>query len=283
MPWRSRTVRHWPGAELDQQGPVTSAEQAGLDRVQAGALVDGSVVVVVVDVVVMVDGLGLVVVGAVVDEALGCGRVGSGSEVGLATRPDRDVVVAIRVASLVGASVRLPPTAVGPTLGSVVVGPATPTPESIVSGPTPTPCTVVPEEEVRSSAPVNSSQRGGQRSLWSASPKAALKARAAGTKIADTRTRRRLRQLRPSRGTAAATVLPPFSQSGFALRSWAPWGRRSPRRPAGSEAGGAGADAATATTSSPRENGRVSSVRLGSGGRSWLLSAGWRSRISGPR
>jgi hypothetical protein len=175
------------------------------------------VVVVVVDAVVVVDGLGLVVVGAVVDEALGCERVGSGGEVGLATGPDRDVVVEIRVAPPVGASVRLPPTAVGPTLGSVVVGSATPTPESIVSGPTPTAWTVVPDEEVRSSAPVNSSQRGGQRSLWSASPKAAMKARAAGTKIADTRSRRRFRQLRTGRGTACATVLRPLSKSGLAL------------------------------------------------------------------
>jgi hypothetical protein len=97
--------------------------------------------VAVVDDVVVVDGLGLVVVvvvWVVVDEALGCGRVGSGGEVELGTRLDHDVVVEIRVAPLVGASVRLPPTAVGPALGSVVVGPATPTPESIVSGPTPT-------------------------------------------------------------------------------------------------------------------------------------------------
>jgi hypothetical protein len=101
-------------------------------------VVDGSVVVVVDDVVVVVDGLGLVVVGAVVDEALGCGRVGSGGDVGLGTRLGHDVVVEIRVAPLVGASGRLPPTAVGPRLGSVVVGPATPTPESIVSGPAPT-------------------------------------------------------------------------------------------------------------------------------------------------
>ena len=101
-------------------------------------VVDGSVVVVVDDVVVVVDGLGLVVVGAVVDEALGCGRVGSGGDVGLGTRLGHDVVVEICVAPPVGASVRLPPTAVGPRLGSVVVGPAAPTPESSVSGPTPT-------------------------------------------------------------------------------------------------------------------------------------------------
>jgi hypothetical protein len=103
-------------------------------------VVDGSVVVAVVDDVVVVDGLGLVVVvvvWVVVDEALGCGRVGSGGEVEVGTRLDHDVVVEIR-APVVGASVRLPPTAVGPALGSVVVGPATPTPESIVSGPTPT-------------------------------------------------------------------------------------------------------------------------------------------------
>jgi hypothetical protein len=113
---------------------------------QRRALAGGSVVVVVVlvvvlvvDVVVVADGLGLVVVGAVVDgEALGCGRVGSGGEVGLGTPLDRAVVVEIRVAPLVAASVRLAPTAVGPPLGTVVVGPGMSTPESIVSGPTPT-------------------------------------------------------------------------------------------------------------------------------------------------
>jgi hypothetical protein len=93
-------------------------------------------VVVVADVVVV--GLGLVVVGTVVGGALGCGRVGSGDEVGSGTPLDRDVVVEIRVAPPVATSVRLPPTAVGLPLGSVMVGPATPTPESIVSGPTPT-------------------------------------------------------------------------------------------------------------------------------------------------
>ena len=94
--------------------------------------------VVVDDVVVVVVGLGLVVVGTVVGGALGCGRVGSGDEVGSGTPLDRDVVVRIRVAPPVVTSVRLPPTAVGLPLGPVVVGPATPTPESIVSGPTPT-------------------------------------------------------------------------------------------------------------------------------------------------
>jgi hypothetical protein len=107
---------------------------------QRPALADGSVVVVVVvdDVVVVVVGLGLVVVGAVVDEVLGCGRVGSGDEVGSGTPLDRDVAEEIRVASLVATSVRLPPRAVGSLLGSVVVGPATPPPELTVSGPTPT-------------------------------------------------------------------------------------------------------------------------------------------------
>ena len=103
-------------------------------------VVDGSVVVVVVvdAVVVVVDGLGLVVVGAVVDEALGCGRVGSGGEVGFGSPLDRDVVVETRVAPLTATSVWLPPTAVELPLGLVVLGPATPTPESTVSGPTPT-------------------------------------------------------------------------------------------------------------------------------------------------
>jgi hypothetical protein len=97
--------------------------------------------VAVVDDVVVVDGLGLVVVVVVwlvVHEALGCGRVGSGGEVELGTRLDHDVVVEMPVASPVGASVRLPPAAAGPRLGAVVVGPAAPTPESIVSGPIPT-------------------------------------------------------------------------------------------------------------------------------------------------
>jgi hypothetical protein len=95
------------------------------------------VVVVVVAVVVVVVGLGLVVVGTVVDEALGCGRAGSGEVVGSGTPFDRDVVVEVRVAPLVATSVRLPPTAVERPLG-LVVGPDAPTPESTVSGPTPT-------------------------------------------------------------------------------------------------------------------------------------------------
>jgi hypothetical protein len=93
-------------------------------------------VVVVADVVVV--GLGLVVVGTVVGGALGCGRVGSGDEVGSGTPLDRDVVVELRVAPPVATSVRLPVRAVGRPLGSVVVGPATPTLDSTVSGPTPT-------------------------------------------------------------------------------------------------------------------------------------------------
>jgi hypothetical protein len=95
-----------------------------------------AVVVVVGDVVVV--GLGLVVVGTVVGGALGCGRVGCGDEVGFGTPLDRDVVVEIRVAPPAATSVRLPPAAVGLPPGSVVVGPATPTAESIVSWPTPT-------------------------------------------------------------------------------------------------------------------------------------------------
>jgi hypothetical protein len=94
-------------------------------------------VVVVVDVVMVVVGLGLVVVGTVVDGALGGGRVGSGDEVGPGTPLDRDVVAGIRAAPPVATPVRLPPTAVGLPLGAVVVGPATPTPESMVSWPTP--------------------------------------------------------------------------------------------------------------------------------------------------
>jgi hypothetical protein len=93
--------------------------------------------VVVAVVVVVVDGLGPVVVGAVEDEALGCDRVGPG-EVGFGTRLDLGVVVEIRVAPLVAASARLPPTAVEVPPGLVVVGPDAPTPESTVSGPTPT-------------------------------------------------------------------------------------------------------------------------------------------------
>ena len=99
-------------------------------------MVVATVVVVADDVVVV--GLGLVVVGTVVGGALGCGRVGSGDEVGSGTPLDRDVAVELRVAPPVATSVRLPATAVGRPLGSVVVGPATPTLESTVSGPTPT-------------------------------------------------------------------------------------------------------------------------------------------------
>ena len=167
-------------------------------------------VVVVVDDVVVVVGLGLVVVGAVVVETLGRWRVGSGGEVGFGTPLDRDVVVELRVAPLVATSAPLPPTAVELTPGVVVVGPAPPAPESIVSGPTPTAQTVVLEGEVRSPAPVNASQRGGQRPLWLVSPKATMKATAAAARIADTRSRRRSRRLRPSRGTTWATVLVPL-------------------------------------------------------------------------
>ena len=94
--------------------------------------------VVVDDVVVVVVGLGLVVVGAVEDEALACGRVRSGGEVALGAPLGREVVVERPVPPLVARSVRLPPTAVGPPLGLVVVGPATPAPGSTVPGPTPT-------------------------------------------------------------------------------------------------------------------------------------------------
>jgi hypothetical protein len=99
-------------------------------------VVVATVVVVADDVVVV--GLGLVVVGTVVGGGLGCGRVGSGDEVGSGTPLDRDVVVELRVAPPAATSVRLPATAAGRPLGSVVVGPATPTLESTVSGPTPT-------------------------------------------------------------------------------------------------------------------------------------------------
>ena len=92
---------------------------------------------VVDDDVVMVVA-GLVVVGAVEDEALGCGWVGSGEEVGLGAPLGRDVIVERRVPPLVATSVPLPPTAVGLPLGLVVVGPATSAPGSIVSGTTPT-------------------------------------------------------------------------------------------------------------------------------------------------
>jgi hypothetical protein len=94
--------------------------------------------VVVDDVVVVVVGLGLVVVGAVEDEALGRGRVGSGSEVWLGAPLGRDVVVGRRVPPPVATSARLPPTAAGLPLRLVAVGPATPAPGSTVSWPTPT-------------------------------------------------------------------------------------------------------------------------------------------------
>ena len=65
---------------------------------------DQVVVVVVVGVVVVVDGFGLVVVGAVVGAAVGGGRVGSGGEVGLGIRLDPAVVLGIPALLLVGPS-----------------------------------------------------------------------------------------------------------------------------------------------------------------------------------
>src|SRR4029450_9812073 len=104
-------------AEPDGQlTPPTGADHRGRP------LADGAVVVGAgAAVVVVVDGLGRVVVGAVEDEALGCDRVGPG-EVGFGTRLDLAVVVEIRVAPLVATSARIPPTAGERALGGGVGG-----------------------------------------------------------------------------------------------------------------------------------------------------------------
>ena len=167
-----------------------------------------------------------VVVGAMVDGTLGCGRLGSIGEVGVGAPLDHAVVVEIRVRLLVAPSLRLPSSVVGPTLGSVVVEPTTRTPRSVVYGPASTAPTVVLEGEVRS-APVNSSQPGPQRPLWLTSAKAPMKSRAAVIEIVDTRITRPFRQLRASRGLACATVLRPVSRLGLSSRSWTPCRTRS--------------------------------------------------------
>jgi hypothetical protein len=163
------------------------------------------VVLVVVVVVVGVDVLGLVVVAAVVDGAVGWGRVGAGSEVGLGAPLDPAVVLAIWGVVSVAPSIRLAASAIGPTLGSVVVGPAMVALDVV-------------EGKVRS-APVNSSQADPQPAPWVNSAKATMKTRAAMTEIADTRTSRRSHQLRTSRGTTWATRLRPLPRR--EVVSWA--------------------------------------------------------------
>ena len=86
--------------------------------------------VVVVVVAMVVDGFGLVVVGAVVGAAVGGGRVGSGAEVGLGVALDPAVVLAIPGLLVVAARTRLLPPVDGSTLESVVVGPTSPAPET---------------------------------------------------------------------------------------------------------------------------------------------------------
>jgi hypothetical protein len=119
------------------------------------------VVVVVVAVVavveVEVEAFGLVVVG--------CGRVGSGGEVGSgAGAPLKDALVAeLEVASVPSPSTRLSPLAFGPAPGSLVVGPTLLAPGPVVSGPA-TPRGAVPlEGGATRSAPVSSSHPGPQR------------------------------------------------------------------------------------------------------------------------
>src|SRR5919106_1524233 len=158
-----------------------------------------AVVLVVVGVVAEVV-VELVVVGAlVVGAAVACGRVGAGGGVGLGAPLDPTVVPAIWGVSLVSPSARLAASAVRPPLGSVVVGPAMVVLEACMSRPAITGVIVV-EGEARS-APVNSSQSAPQAASRLASAKATMKARAAINEIADSRTRRRSRQLRASRGT----------------------------------------------------------------------------------
>jgi hypothetical protein len=154
---------------------------------------------VVVVVVVVVDGVGLVVVGPVLGAAVGGGWVGSGGEVGLDVALDPAVVLAIPGLLLVVASTRLLLSVVGSTLESIVVGPTSPAPEAVVSWRAVV--TVVLEGEVRS-APVNSSQAGPQPAPWVISTKATTPSRAAVNEIADSPTRRRSRQLGISPGTS---------------------------------------------------------------------------------
>ena len=154
------------------------------------------VVVVSVVVVVVVDGFGLVVVGAVVGAEVGGGRVGFGGEVGLDVPLDPAVVLGIPALLLVAPSTWLAASAAGPTLASVVVGPAMVVLDVVVSGPATTGVIVV-EGDVRST-PVNASQADPQAAPGLTSAKAAVKARAAISEIADIRTRRRSRQLRSS-------------------------------------------------------------------------------------
>jgi len=116
--------------------------------------------VVVVVVVVVVDGFGLVVVGAVVGAAVGGGWVGSGGEVGLGVPLDPAVVLGIPAPLLVTPSTWLAASAVGPTLASVVVGPALVALDAVVSGPATTGKIVV-EGEARP-APANPSQADPQ-------------------------------------------------------------------------------------------------------------------------
>ena len=126
-----------------------------------------AIVVVVVDVDVDadvdVDGFGLVVVGAVVGAAVGCGRVGSsGAELGLGDPPEDAPVPETGVTPPPSASTRVPPATVGLTPGPLVVGAALP---SVVTGPAWSAGTgTVVLEGVTRSAPVSASHPGPQRS-----------------------------------------------------------------------------------------------------------------------
>ena len=190
--------------------------------------------VVVVVVAMVVDGFGLVVVGAVVGAAAGGGRVGSGAEVGLGVALDPAVVLAIPGLLVVAAPTRLLPPVDGSTLESVVVGPASPAPEVVLSWPAGV--TVVPEGNVKST-PVNSSQADPQPAPWLISTTATPTSRTAVSEIADSPTKRRSRQLRISPRTSCVATPPQLPRRDLALRARVVRGRTGEGWVAGSRAG----------------------------------------------
>lgn len=205
------------------------------------------VVGVVVVVATVVDGLGLVVVGAVVGAAVGGGRAGSGAEVGLDVALDPAVVLTIPGLLVVAARTRLLPAVAGSTLESVVVGPTSPAPEAVLSWPPG--LTVVPEGMVKS-APVSSSQAGPQPAPWLISTTATPTRRTAVSEIADSPTKRRSRQLRITPRTRCVATPPQLPRRDLALRARVVRGRTGGGWVAGSRAGWAGPDPANAADSS---------------------------------
>src|SRR5829696_672535 len=231
----------------------------------------GGAVVVVGDAVVGDAVVGDAVVGgAVVGDAvvgggaLDGGRVGSGGELGLGAPLGPAVVLVLPALLLVAASARLPPAAAGPTLEAVAVGP---TAAAVI---------VVPDGAVRS-APVNLSQADPQPVLRVTSTKATTRSTPAVTEIVDSRTRRRSHQACAIQGTTSATRLCSMAGRGSPLPTRALGGRMSR-----ASVGCIGTVPASAADSSWMPKGPVSTVRLGSGGRSWLLSFG-SSTINRPR